>query len=358
MKESIYIGSLQDDIISSARKIKSLNQDALSPSCAPNGALWSFIVSHLETFQLLTNAHSASRHDQSLFIPNSIPQKDTSIEGYKSKISANKADSLKKAALLCLDNDNNRELLFKLGLSETEITQAYVDYDYDIFAFDNTIYSSLSIRMVMHLHNSLPRSWHIARQNTIYKFIQHEQPSSVMDIGFGIPSLYVRNTLQTSPINITLSDFSESSMEFASNLLEMWNKDWHKHVTLSVEDMTVTALHPPYHDIYLFQDSLEHVPDPVTCLKNFVQNTHPEAKFIFSLPIGPKIPVHSISWDTEQEILDWLTGFGLHIEYEKLVQVNPAVDLFAEQVDYSFINVITLCTKNHNSLAVEANNYF
>jgi hypothetical protein len=348
----------QGNIINSAKEIQSLNQNGPAPTCAPNNALWDFIVLNLENFQIFTNANGASRHDQALFTPDSIPQQDNSIEYYRSKISTDKADTLKKAALSCLENDNNRELLFKLGLSEKLITQAYVDYDYDIFAFDNTIYDSLAIRMVMHLHNSLPGSWHIGRQNTIYQFIQHEQPNSVMDIGFGIPSLYVRNALRESSMKITLSDFSDSAAEFASNLLEIWNKDWYKNVTLSVEDMTITALHPPKHDIYIFQDSLEHVPDPATCLKNFIQNTHPEAKFIFSLPIGPKIPVHSISWDTEQAILDWLTEAGLQIQYERLVKVNPAVDLFAEQVDYSFINVIALCTKNNSLHLLEENNYF
>ena len=48
--------------------------------------------------------------------------RNNSIEYYRSKISTDKADTLKKAALSCLENDNNRELLFKLGLSEKLIT--------------------------------------------------------------------------------------------------------------------------------------------------------------------------------------------------------------------------------------------
>lgn len=257
----------------------------------------------------------------------------------------NKKMHLKEHALTCIEHDNNKALIANLNLSVEQVIDSYIEYDYDIFKFDNSIYDSIEMRVVMHLHNSLEGSWHIDRQNTVYEFIKAFRPASVMDIGFGIPSLFVRKFIEDQSVQITLSDFSDSSMIFASHLLSDWNVNWPAHVNLAVEDMSQTAIHPQKHDMYIFQDSIEHAPNPTDCLLKFVRNTHPEALFLFSLPIGPKIPVHSISWNTDQEIRDWLNFAGLKILLEKKVKVNPEVDLFAEQVNFSFVNLIVVCEK-------------
>lgn len=263
----------------------------------------------------------------------------------------NKEEKLRNFALSCFNDKENKadleNLLYKLGLSAHQVVQSYVDYDLDIFAYSNEIYDPLAMRMVMHIHNLLHGSWHIDRQNAIYNFVNLVKPSSIMDVGFGIPSLYVRKILSDNDdVHVTLSDFSDSAMKFASLLLDSWNPHWNSKVNLVLEDMSETSLHPPKSDIYLFQDSVEHVPNPTLCLTNFVKNSHPEAKFLLSLPIGPIVPMHYIAWDSDVAAQRWLQECGLDVIEQRKIYVNPEVDLFAEQLDFHCTNIVVLCQKS------------
>lgn len=261
----------------------------------------------------------------------------------------NKEKKLRDFALSCFNNPEHKQdlqnLLSKLNLDQEEIVAEYILYDLDIFAYDNEIYLSPEMRMVMHIHNLLQGSWHIERQNIIYKFMNSLKPSSIMDVGFGIPSLYIKKSLEEGNTQITLSDFSYSALDFASELLSTWNSNWNKNIALVHEDMMLTSIAPPKHDLYLFQDSIEHVEDPTLCLSNFVKNSHSDAKFLLSLPIGPIVPMHYIAWHTEEEAKSWLNKCGLEVESEERIDVNPEVDLFAEQLDFHCTNLIVLCHK-------------
>lgn len=266
----------------------------------------------------------------------------------------NKEQKLKDFALSCFNDishkKNLQDLLLNLQLEQDDIISEYVRYDLDIFSYSNEIYSSPEMRMVMHIHNLLEGSWHIERQNIIYKFMSVLKPSSIMDIGFGIPSLYIKKFLEHDNTHITLSDFSMSALSFASALLYTWEPDWNNKVNLILEDMMITSMSPPKNDIYLFQDSIEHVEDPTTCLTNFVKNSHSEAKFLLSLPIGPIVPMHHIAWHSELEASKWLNDCGLEIELKEKIDVNPEVDLFAEQLNFHCTNLVVLCHKTQDMM--------
>lgn len=99
------------------------------------------------------------------------------------------------------------------------------------------------------------------------------------------------------------------------------------------------------YDTYLFQDSIEHVPDPTNCLKDYVKVSPQHANFILSLPIGPLIPAHFIEWQNDEEALQWLEDCGLKVQQYEKIWVNPAVDLFAEPLGSDHHNLIVLCAK-------------
>ncbi len=260
-----------------------------------------------------------------------------------------KTKKLKYFAQSVLDNPNNNNelniLISKLGLTKEEIIDSYVKYDLDIFAYGNEIYDPIAMRLVLHLHNMLPESWHIERQNTINQFIQDSKPSSIMDIGFGIPSFYIKKALKKKTFKIELSDLCESALGFARMLLDIWDNNWQNVVEMTCQDMNETSLKPPKHDIYIFQDSIEHVADPTNCLKQFVKNSHLDAKFLLSLPVGPITPIHYIAWDSTSEITNWLRDCGLKIISSRTISVNPKVDLFAEQLNFNYDNFVVLCSK-------------
>jgi hypothetical protein len=216
------------------------------------------------------------------------------------------------------------------GFTTQDMVDAYVHYDLDIYAYSNEIYAPLVMRMVLHLHNLLPGSWHTERQEAIAHYLSVAAPRKVIDIGFGLPTRYLKTALQTKQFDVTLSDFEASAFTFAEPLLALWNKDWRQQVSFELGDMVLLADQIPEHDVYMFQDSIEHVPDPTACLLRYVATTPKHAKFLFSLPIGTITPIHYIEWLSTEEAIAWLRQCGLRVIDSRKIKVNPEVDLFAE----------------------------
>jgi 2-polyprenyl-3-methyl-5-hydroxy-6-metoxy-1,4-benzoquinol methylase len=260
-----------------------------------------------------------------------------------------KANKLELMANSILNNplykNEIEELLNKLNLTKKEVIQAYVNYDLDIFSYSNEIYTPLVMRMVLYLHNILEGSWHIERQNNICKFIELISPSSIIDVGFGVPTNYIKKALENKNIQITLTDIEESAFKFAETLLDIWDPKWKDSLSIICEDMIKTSKNPPLSSVYLFQDSIEHVLNPTKCLTDFVTNTEQNTKFILSLPIGQITPIHYIAWNSNEEVIKWLKECGLQIMESKQIHVNPHVDLFAEQHNFDYSNYVVLCKK-------------
>ncbi|AIK96277.1 class I SAM-dependent methyltransferase [Candidatus Odyssella acanthamoebae] len=238
-----------------------------------------------------------------------------------------------------------KELRKNFDLSEKEIIEAYVAYDLDIFSYTNEIYSPLVMRFVLHLHNLLEGSWHIGRQKIILDLLKKINPASIIDLGFGVPTQYIRWILSKNNSFLTLCDFSENSIIFAKKLLNIWHSRSEEKINFIIEDMALVAHNKTPYDLYLFQDSIEHVDNPTECLTNFVKHSKKNAYFLLSLPIGPLIPMHSIAWHTIKEADLWLKDCGLRPKICQSVRTNPHVDLFASEVDKGFLNYIVLCCK-------------
>ncbi|WP_316353830.1 methyltransferase domain-containing protein [Candidatus Trichorickettsia mobilis] len=249
----------------------------------------------------------------------------------------------------------NEYLMTKFNISTEEIVDAYIEYDLDIFSYSNEIYGATTNRLVLHLHNQLKNSWHIDRQNIVERFIQELNCQHMADIGFGVPQQYLKNFLTKEQKDqfdltktITLIDFEKSALEFAATLLHLWNPTWSQYISLQQQDMTILCERKQIlaeYDLLIFQDSIEHVPDPSTCLKSFVSNSKNSAKFLLSLPIGSLIPSHHIEWKDIPESKNWLAECGLAVTDYSCTSVNPAVDLFAEQLNYNLTNYIVVCQK-------------
>lgn len=236
-------------------------------------------------------------------------------------------------------------LLAKLGLKKEDVIQAYVDYDLDIYSYSNEIYDSLAIRFVMYLHSLLKQSWHQERQNTIVELIELCDPGTLVDMGFGEPTLYVRNSLIEKKRKITLCDYSDSAFIFSKALLEQWSSEWSEVVTFKKFDMETYEFIGNF-DVYIFQDSIEHITNPAGFLKEYVHFSPKNSYFILSLPIGPITPSHYIAWDTVGQAVTWLRSCGLSIQKQKQIFTNPAVDLFADNPGFSVTNLFVLCSKS------------
>lgn len=239
-----------------------------------------------------------------------------------------------------------------LNITEKNLLKNFLNYNLDIFDTQgNDIYQNLENRLVLHIHNLLTGSWHIDRQNAITRLLKIVKPRAMVDIGFGVPSAYVKQIVleQIFPIHLTFGDYFNSAFVFAEVLLNLWNKDWSKYIDFKRTDMNKEEYIGDY-NLYLFQDSIEHAQQPTVYLKKYVENSPSDSLFLFSLPIGPIFPRHTIAWINDGEAISWLKNAGLEIDHTELVYVNLEVDLFAEQLGKSFHNLIILCHKGTTCL--------
>jgi hypothetical protein len=236
-------------------------------------------------------------------------------------------------------------LMKTLKLSRNEILDEYVRYDLDISIANNEDYSHLANRFVLHQQNLLKDSWHIERQAAVLNYLKSAEATTVADLGFGVPTKYVKElAIKHKLINVTLFDRYDSAFIFAEALLNQWDSSWHKNVNLMKLDMNENTFAGTF-DLYLFLDSIEHSNNPEAYLKKYVQMSPKKSKFIFSLPICPLIPHHSLAWHNIDEGLNFITGCGLKIDTSCTVSVNKLVDLFAEQLNFECKSLIVLCRK-------------
>lgn len=238
-------------------------------------------------------------------------------------------------------------IMEKLKLSKSCVIESFLRYNMNVHDHGNEIYHSVAIRLVLHIHNLIEGSWHIERQQTVNDFINMISPSYVLDLGFGVPSLYVKNLLAKKNFRLTLCDFSVSAIKFAGVLLACWGKYWKDCVELKQEDLIVIPFKVDLgdYDFFIFQDSIEHVKEPAKHLSSYIINSTAQSHFLLSLPIGPITPEHSIEWASVEDAVDWLSDCGLKIIKSKIIQTNPQVDLFADVHQFNYSDFYALCSK-------------
>jgi len=263
-----------------------------------------------------------------------------------------KEEKLRKFAKSVLDNPKYKEeidyLLEKMNFSKEEIIKEYINYDLDINAYNNEIYESLSIRFVLHLHNLLEGSWHQERQQIIIDFLKKINPENIIDMGFGVPMKYVKQIIfEDKSKKLTLVDMYKSAFDFSRILLNFMDKNYKENITFKKLDMN-SHEYPGDYDCYIFQDSIEHVNNATEYLTKVVKFSKINSKFILSIPIGPKVPIHTSSWKKEEDAELWLNKCGLKITERKLAHINPEIDLFASELKEEFYNLVVICEKNLN----------
>ncbi len=237
-----------------------------------------------------------------------------------------------------------RQVLSVLNLSEEEVIEAYINYDMDVFSYENEIYEPLKMRAVLYMHYLLKGSWHQDRQNSILKLVKKISPDSIVDMGFGAPTKYIKKYIFKNKTKLVLVDLYESAFKFSESLFELWEPSWREFISFRKLNMN-THEYPGDFECYIFQDSIEHVKEAGRYLTKVVDLSPKNAKFILSLPIGPLVPAHTISWNTKEEAVEWLNKCGLKVLELDKVYINPKVDLFAEKLNREFYNLIVLCSK-------------
>lgn len=239
-------------------------------------------------------------------------------------------------------------LMNHFSLSKDDVINTFLDYNMDMFSHGNEIYDSHAIRVVLHIHNLIKGSWHIERQITTNKLIELVNPNRMIDLGFGVPSLYVKNVLSQGK-HLTLCDIHEPTLHFAEQLIKTWNPEWLNFVSFLHSDLADVHNCIGDYDLYISLHSVEHVEDPTSCLSQYVELAASNALFLVEIPIWPLIPKHYYEWKTVDEAIEWTNKCGLKILKGHHIHVNPAVDLFAEkrslEDDFMYSAYLMLCQK-------------
>lgn len=245
--------------------------------------------------------------------------------------------------------DEIKILFNRLNIKDSQIIDHFLVYNLDLKAYyaeetGNVLYQSLLERVVSYMHKLIPNSWHEEGQRVLMECIDRMAPSTVVDIGFGVPTLYVKEALQKEIPHITLLDLYEPAFTFAKEVLNIWDKNWTKTVSFKKADMEDFAFIGNY-DFYIFQEAIERVSDPVRYLTRQLNDSPLHAKFYFLVPICPLIPAHSIAWETNEEAIKWFEQFDLKIIDVKPIHVNPKIDLFANDPGLKINFLQLLCGK-------------
>lgn len=232
----------------------------------------------------------------------------------------------------------------KLKILESEIVEGFIRYNLDLKAYGNEIYQSIPARMVVYIHKLIKNSWHEYGQNIFAELLEEIQPKTVADIGFGVPTLYIKKAIANKIPRLTLFDLNNSAFTFAKEVFGFWDKQWQQTITFKQIDMESFEFVGDF-ELYIFQETIEHVSNPSLYLSKHVNLSRSTAKFLFSMPIGPLIPSHYISWHSRFEALKWLEEHGLKILFDKPISINPNIDLFANDPGFKFSFITVLCGK-------------
>ena len=162
-------------------------------------------------------------------------------------------------------------------------------------------------------------------------------------IGFGIPQKYLMDRIASRNGSFKLVEKYKSGLAFMNAWLECNDIDRPDFITLEQCDLE-DNINLTNIDVVLLLDALEHAVDPVSSLKMIQKNTRKDTYFIFSLPVGERVPVHSIDWETVEEIHEWLTYYGMQASLIEELTPDESVDQFVLGCKKRFSEAIFLAT--------------
>lgn len=263
--------------------------------------------------------------------------------------SKQKTKKLEEIAIRTICDPKHREenlfLMNKMNLSQREVVDTYIQYDLNVNTYENEFYRSLAARMVLHLKYQQKESWHNLRQQQMIELLCLAGRRKIIDLGFGAPSRYVRDyVFQHKDVSLTLADRYTSALKFAKTLLDYWSPYWKERINLKRHDMNEEKV-PQGYDLYIFQDSIEHVRNP----EKYLKGLRKDSLLLFSLPICKKSSSHQREWHTSDQAKEWIELQGLKSvgrDCERIVSINPKIDLFAEQLNWKVQNYMCICIKS------------
>jgi len=224
-----------------------------------------------------------------------------------------------------------KHLLQFFDVDSKDVAQTYFDYEYDVYSFGNEIYNSLEIRFVLYLLSKKPGSWHIKKQNIVDGWLSKLWPCDIVDIGFGVPQKYHLNKIGNNGNgSITLVEYNQLALEFAKAMFLFY-----QNKISNISLLNGKFFESPIKDklkatpkVWIFLDSLEHFDSPEEILEECISASGNEILYIFSLPLGERVPVHTCSWEDKGGAFEWVKKQNLQILDFHILKPNPEIEWF------------------------------
>jgi len=236
-----------------------------------------------------------------------------------------------------------RSLMRRFYVSEEDIKAKMIRYDGCVTSYDNSVYDGVLIRFVQLAHLSDRDSWHYKQEKYLQKLLKNFSDKSLIDIGYGVPRPYHLQFLLKSTNRLVLGEKNHAANKFAEEFFRLKNHKLKNQISYRVLDINTTSRFGK-HDIFLLLDVIEHSASPKEFFENIFRQAKTGSTFVISLPVGPLVPVHSISWQSEESLVKWVSSFGLNVIEQKAFHPQKN-DHWAEPIDGDFYEVLVVAEK-------------
>lgn len=226
-------------------------------------------------------------------------------------------------------------LLQFFNVDSKDVAQAYFDYEYDVYSFGNEIYNSTEIRFVLYLLSKKRGSWHIKKQNIVDNWLSKLWPCDIVDIGFGVPQKYHLNKIGNNGNgSLTLVEYNQRALDFARAIF-LFYQNKISNITLLNGEFFGSSIKDKLNatpNVWIFLDSLEHFDSPEEILEECISACGNETIYIFSLPLGERVPVHTCSWEDKGEAFEWVKKQNCQILDFSILKPDPEIEWFVHSL--------------------------
>lgn len=212
-------------------------------------------------------------------------------------------------------------LLEKLNLTQTEVDKHREFYNNHFTEYENDVYLDPKTRLV-HLLNFFEENlWFNERFNLLFK--HYDNYEALIDFGYGLPYLAItlaeKNDSNSLPKQIFVDKY-QSAEDVSKEILSYLNLEA-TFITKGIESEEVfkdlRALNLPNKKLFVALETIEHLDNPEEFWSNL--KDFQGSDFIVSLPVGPKIPSHTLFFNTVEEVREYLSKY-LNIKDEHIAQ--------------------------------------
>ena len=172
-----------------------------------------------------------------------------------------------------------QDIQTKLALSAAEVEVAYMRYASQSMHIGNDIYNDVGTHVAMWIEYQVKCGLHARRQHAVMQQISKHRPERIADIGFGAPTLYLRDyVLRTPGTKAHLFDKYDASILVGQAVLSRWSESYGERIEFARHDMDVDRPVTNF-DCYLLLDAIEHSRSPASYLERTVAAANQDALF-------------------------------------------------------------------------------